>query len=172
MALICGKLICGINMWRINMWRINMWQINMWHINMWQTNMWHRPPHVVPFYKSKKGPLGVETLKRRCRFGELQNASIVLAPTALILKKSATRGPKQGYVIALFALLTFRILCVDKIGSRAAAACIISTTTTTTTTTTTKISAQGRLQNVDFTSPCSFSLRNPQRLSFGKNHKF
>ena len=49
---------------------INMWQINMWHINMWQTNMWHRPPHVVPFYKSKKGPLGVETLKRRCRFGE------------------------------------------------------------------------------------------------------
>ena len=37
---------------------------------MWQINMWHRPPHVVPFYKSKKGPLGVETLKRRCRFGE------------------------------------------------------------------------------------------------------
>ena len=27
---------------------------------------------------------------------KLQNASIALAPTALVLKKSATRGPKQG----------------------------------------------------------------------------
>ena len=32
---------------------------------------------------------------------KLKNASIALAPTALILKKSATRGPKQGNVIAL-----------------------------------------------------------------------
>ena len=84
--------------------------------------------------------------------------------------KSATRGPKQEKEIALLTLsiptmliLTFRILCVDKIGSRAAAACA-----TTSTTTTTKISAPGRLQIVDFPPPCSFSLRNPQRRSFGK----
>ena len=32
---------------------------------------------------------------------KLKNASIALAPTALSLKKSATRGPKQGSVIAL-----------------------------------------------------------------------
>ena len=32
---------------------------------------------------------------------KLKNASIALAPTALILKKSATRGPKQSDVIAL-----------------------------------------------------------------------
>ena len=32
---------------------------------------------------------------------KLQNASIALAPTALVLKTSATRGPKQGNVIAL-----------------------------------------------------------------------
>ena len=71
--------------------------------------------------------------------------------------------------IPTMLILTFRILCVDKIGSRAAAACISLSTTTTTTTTTTKISAPGRLQIVDFPPPCSFSLRNPQRRSFGKN---
>ena len=32
---------------------------------------------------------------------KVQNASIALAPTALIRKKSATRGPKQGNLIAL-----------------------------------------------------------------------
>ena len=32
---------------------------------------------------------------------KLKNASIALAPTALILKKSATRGPKQEKEIAL-----------------------------------------------------------------------
>ena len=102
--------------------------------------------------------------------------------------------------IPTMMILTFRILCVDKIGSRAAAACI----TTTTTTIPTKISAPRRLQNADFPppvllvygthnegrlgknnnnnkdfgtraapkrrfpTPCSFSLRNPQRMSFGK----
>ena len=32
---------------------------------------------------------------------KLKNASIAFAPTALILKKSATRGPKQEKEIAL-----------------------------------------------------------------------
>ena len=32
---------------------------------------------------------------------KLQNASIALAPTALVRKKSATRGPKQEEGIAL-----------------------------------------------------------------------
>ena len=58
-------------------------------------------------------------------------------------------------------ILTFRILCVDKIGSRAAAACIISTITTTT-----KISAPGRLQNVDFHLPALlvYGTHNEDRL--------
>ena len=68
-------------------------------------------------------------------------------------------------------ILIFRILCVDKIGSRAAAACAITSTTTTT-----KISAPGRLQMVDFPPPALLvyethnedRLRNPQRRSFTK----
>ena len=32
---------------------------------------------------------------------KIENASIALAPTALVLEKSATRGPKQGKLIAL-----------------------------------------------------------------------
>ena len=64
--------------------------------------------------------------------------------------------------IPTMLILTFRILCVDKIGSRAAAACIISITTTITT----KISAPGRLQIVDFPPPALlvYGTHNEGRL--------
>ena len=59
-------------------------------------------------------------------------------------------------------ILTFRNLCVDKIGSRAAAACISISIITITT----KISAPGRLQNVDFPPPALlvYETHNDYRL--------
>ena len=66
--------------------------------------------------------------------------------------------------IPTMLILTFRILCVDKIGSRAAAACINIITTIPT-----KISAPGRLQNADFPPPLLlvYGTHNEGRL--GKN---
>ena len=64
-------------------------------------------------------------------------------------------------------ILTFRILCVDKIGSRAAAACATSTTTTTT-----KISAPGRLQNVDFPPPALLVYETHNDYRLGKIESF
>ena len=62
-------------------------------------------------------------------------------------------------------ILTFQILCVDKIGSRAAAAaCIISEITITT-----KISAPGRLQNVDFPLPALLVYETHNECRLGNN---
>ena len=64
-------------------------------------------------------------------------------------------------------ILTFRILCVDKIGSRAAAACISEISEIITITT--KISAPGRLQNVDFQPPALLVYETHHEDRLGKN---
>ena len=68
--------------------------------------------------------------------------------------------------IPTMLILTSRILCVDKIGSRAAAACINIKITTTT-----KISAPRRLQNADFPPPLLlvYGTHNEGRLGKKKH---
>ena len=66
--------------------------------------------------------------------------------------------------IPTMLILTFRILCVDKIRSRAASACI----STTITTTPTKISAPRRLQNADFPPPLLLVYETHNECRLGK----